>query len=217
MEQVELTAEKRVVVGKQVKQLRRQGWVPGVVYGHDFEALPVQLDVRSLGRVLERAVGTHLINLRVAGQDEPLLALVREVQRDAITGQLLHVDFYRVRMTERLRTEIPLVLVGESPIVERNEGLLLQGIAAVEVECLPKDLVDAIHVDVSGLDRLDMTLHVRDLSVPSGIEILTDPDEMVVRVVPLEEERLEEIEAVPEAAEVEVISRRPKEEEIEEE
>ena len=218
MERLELTAERRTVAGKAVKELRRQGLVPAVIYGHGFEPQSVQLDARALRRTLTQAGGSHLITITIAGAGEPAVALAREVQRDPITGELLHVDFYRVRMTERIRTEIPLVIAGESPVVEMKEGLLLQGLSAVEVECLPGDLVDAILVDVSGLDRLDTSLHVRDLVLPPGIEVLTDPDEMVVRVVPLAE-REEELEApVAEVTEVEVVGRRPKaEEEAEEE
>jgi large subunit ribosomal protein L25 len=119
------------------------------------------------------------------------------------------VDFYRVQMTERLTAEIPLVMDGESPVVERGEGILLQGISAIEVECLPGDLVDAIAVDLADLVELDRAIYVRDLAIPGGIDVLTDPDEMIVRVVPLaEEEVIEEIEEELfelEAGEVEVI------------
>ncbi len=208
MERVELTAERRTVTGKAVRGLRRQGIVPAVIYGHGFEPQNVQVNTRALRRALAQAGGSHLLSIMIAGMDEPAVALTRAVQRDALTGELLHVDFYRVRMTERIRTEIPLLIVGESPVVEQKEGLLLQGLAAVEVECLPGDLVDSIPVDISRLVRLDTSLHVRDLVLPPGIEVLTDPDEMVVRVVPLVE-REEELEApVVEAGEVEVVGRR---------
>jgi large subunit ribosomal protein L25 len=134
---------------------------------------------------------------------------VRDVQRDPIRGSVLHVDFYRVQMTERLTAEIPLVLEGESPIIGRHEGILLQGLSTVEVECLPGDLVDAIAVDLADLLEIDDSIHVRDLAIPSGIDVLTDPDELIVRVAPLaEEEVIEEIveeELLP-GEEVEVIA-----------
>jgi len=206
-EQVELTAEKRAVLGKQVKQLRWQGWVPGVMYGHGFDPVPLQFEARSLGRVLSSVGGSQLIRIMVKGQKQPEMALVREVQRDCIRGTLLHVDFYRVMMTERLTAEVPLVIVGESPVVEQKEGILLHGISTIEVECLPGDLVDVIEVDLSDLVEVDQALHVRDLAVPAGIEVLTDPDEVIVHLVPLEaEEEEEEEEILPEAEEVEVIT-----------
>jgi large subunit ribosomal protein L25 len=205
--QVGLTAEKRTVIGKQVKQLRRQGWVPGVMYGHGFDPVHLRFEKRSLRHVLSKVGGSQLISINIEGNKQPEMALVRDVQRDPIRGSLLHVDFYRVRMTERLTTEVPLMIVGESPVVEAREGILLQGISSIEVECLPGDLVDAIEVDLTDLVEIDQALYVRDLAVPAGIDVLTDLDEMVVRVVPLEAEEVEEEEEViPEAEEVEVIT-----------
>nr|HID13604.1 50S ribosomal protein L25 [Anaerolineae bacterium] len=204
---VELTAEKRTVLGKQVKQLRRQGWVPGVMYGHGFDPMPLQFEARGLRQVLSQTGGSQLIRIKVKGQKQPERALVREVQREPIRGTLLHVDFYRVMMTERLTAEVPLELVGESPVVEQKEGILLHGLSTVEVECLPGNLVDAIEVDLSDLTEVDQALHVRDLAVPAGMEILTDPDEMIVRVVPLEaREEIEVEEVVSAAEEVKVIT-----------
>jgi large subunit ribosomal protein L25 len=206
-QQVELTAEKRTVTGKQVRRLRREGWVPAVMYGHGFEPIPLQFEKRSLAHVLSKVGGSQLVGINVKGDKQPEMALVRDVQRDPIRGNFLHVDFYRVRMTERLTAEVPLVVVGESPVIEAREGILLQGISAIEVECLPGDLVDAIEVDLSDLVEIDQAIHVRDLAVPAGIDVLTDVDEMIVRVVPLEAEEVEEEkELAPVAEEVEVIT-----------
>ena len=212
-EQVELTAEKRTVTGKQVRQLRREGWVPAVMYGHGFEPVPLQFEERSLAHVLSKVGGSQLVGINVKGDKQPEMALVRDVQRDPIRGNFLHVDFYRVRMTERLTAEVPLVVVGGSAVIEAREGILLQGISAIEVECLPGDLVDAIEVDLSDLVKIDQAIHVRDLAVPAGIDVLTDIDEMIVRVVPLEAEEVEEEkELAPVAEEVEVITEAREEE-----
>ena len=208
--QVELSAVKRTVLGKQVKQLRRQGWTPGVMYGHGYESVPLKFERRELQRLLSETGGSQLVGIKIKGQSQPEMALVRDVQRDPIRQTILHVDFYRVQMTERLTTEIPLELIGASPIAELNEGILLQGISSIEVECLPGDLVDAIEVDLSDLVELDQALYVRDLAIPSGIDVLTETNEMIVRLVPIAEEEvfeaeLEEVE-MPEAVEVEVIT-----------
>ena len=221
-QQVELIAQERTVFGKQVKQLRQQGQIPGVMYGRGFDPVPVQFDHRDLRKVLSQVGGSQLISIKVQGHKKPEMALVRDVQRDPIRRDLLHVDFYRVTMTERLTAEVPLMIVGASPVIESAEGILLQGISAIEVECLPGDLVDAIEVDISDLIEVDQGVYVRDLAVPSGMDILTDQDEMIVRVVPLEEEEIvEELEEellAPAAEEVEVITEaRPEEEEGEEE
>ncbi len=200
-EQVTLTAERRTALGKRVKQLRHQGWVPGVMYGHSFESLPLQFKERSLTRMLSYVSGSQLVSIQVTDQKEPETALVRDVQRDPIRGDVLHVDFYRVDMTERLTAEIPLLIVGESPVTERHEGILLQGISAIEVECLPGDLVDEIAVDLSDLVEVGQGVYVRDLAIPAGIDVLTDVDEMVARVVPLAEE-----EVIEEALEEELLA-----------
>jgi len=213
--QVVISASKRTVLGKQVKQLRAKGLVPGVLYGHGYDAQSLQFDTKSLDRLISHVGGSQLITVQIEGQDEPERALLRDVQRDAISRKLLHVDLYRVQMGERLTAEIPLVVVGESPVVVTNQGLMLQGISSVEVECLPSDLVEAIEVDISELVELDQSLYVRDLAVPAGIDVLSDPDEMIVRVVPIAEEAAieEELgEEVAEVGEVEVIGRAKEEE-----
>jgi large subunit ribosomal protein L25 len=159
--------------------------------------------------VLSKVGGSQLISIKIKGNKQPERALVRDVQRDPIRRTFLHVDFYRVKMTERLTAEVPLIVVGESPVAEAREGILLQGISAIEVECLPGDLVDAIEVDLSDLVEIDQGIYVRDLAVPAGIDVLTDRDEMIARVVPLaEEEEIEEEieELIPEVEEVEVIT-----------
>ncbi len=213
-ERVELVAEKRTALGKKVKQLRRQGWVPGVMYGHGFSPMPLQFEAQSLRHLLSQVGGSQIVSIKIKGQKQPEIALVREVQRDPIRRTALHVDFYRVMMTERLTAEVPLEFVGESPVVERKEGILLHALSTVEVECLPGNLVDAIEVDLEDLTELDQALYIRDLAVPAGIDILTNPDEMIVRVVPLEEEEAieEEEEMVMPVAEVEVIRAREEEE-----
>jgi len=215
MEQLELAVEKRSILGKKVKSLRRKGIIPAVIYGQGMESMAVQVQERELERVLRRAGSTHLINLAI-GDGERKTVLVREVQRDPITDRLIHVDFYAVKMTERIYSEVPLVLVGESPAVRSGEGMLIYGVDKVEVECLPADLPESIQVDLSGLEAVDQAIYVRDLLKPKGVEILTDPDELVVKVAPVVEEVEEEV-PVEEEAEVEVVAKGKKVEEEEEE
>jgi len=207
-EQVELTAEKRTVLGKRVKRLRWQGWVPGVMYGHGFDSIPLQFKARDLQQLLSQVGGSQLVSIKVKGQEQPQMALVRDVQRDPIRRTPLHVDFYRVKMTERITAEVPLEIVGESPAVEAGEGILLQGISTIEIECLPGNLVDAIEVDLSDLVEIDQALYVRDLAIPASIDVLTSPDEVIVHVVLMKEEEEEEEEELimPVAEEVEVIT-----------
>ena len=218
MDQIELFASPRQVLGKQVKALRRAGLVPANLYGRAVEPLALQVDAKLLSRVLSRAGMSRLITLSVEGRKEPQLALARDIQREPITGSLYHVDFFAVLMTERIRVEVNIVVVGESPAVQRGEGVLVQALNSIQIECLPGDLVDVIRVDVSNLDKIDAQLAVKDLRVSDRVKVLADPDEMVVRVTPVREEKVEEVVPTVEAApEVEVIEKGKKEEEVPEE
>lgn len=217
MDQLILEAEPRTVKGKQVNQLRRQGLVPAVVYGKATSPIAIQVARRPLELALSKAGESTLISLRVAGQKEPLTVLVRDQQRDFLTQTVTHVDFYAVVMTETIRVHIPLVLEGEPPVLAKFQGVLLQQKEEVEVECLPKDLVPHIAVDVSGLQTFDDAIHVKDLVLPAGIQVLDDPEDLVATVSPVAEEVVEAEGAPVEPGEVEVIKKGKKEEEEAEE
>ncbi len=218
MEKIELRAEPRTLRGKKVKALRHEGLVPAVMYGHSTAPVLLQVSTSDLDRVLARTGGNRLITLTIGDGIGAHMALAREVQRDVITGSPLHVDFYEVTMTEKLRVEVPVVLVGESPVVARGEGMLLHMLDTIEVECLPGDLLDRIEVDVSSLDGFDQAIYVRDLEVSSSVEWVSGDDEMIVKVEPMAAEEEEEEEILEEApAEVEVITERKAEKEEQEE
>ena len=201
MSTLELRAEPRSIVGKKVRFLRRQGIVPGNVYGH-AASTAIQIASRDVEQTIHRAGRTQLVSLAVAG-DEPTTVLVKAWQRHPYKGDLLHVDFYRVAMTERLRMDVPIRLTGDAPAVKLTGGTPFQAQATLSVECLPADIPEAIEVDISGLSEVDASIFVRDLAAPSGVTILTDGDEMVVKIlaptVEPEAEAAAEGEAVAEA------------------
>ncbi len=211
-EEILLTAQPRQVIGKQVNALRRSGVVPAVVYGsHLDKPITLQLEEKTLKQVVSKAGHNRLIKLTLDG-GVPRLVLTRQIQRNPLSGRIVHVDFQEVSMTEKISTEVPLVLVGTSPAVTRGEGLLIHGIDTVMIRVLPTELIDSIQVDVSGMNDLNQSLFVGDLKVGENIEILTPRDEMVAKVVPVKEEVITE--AVPAAvAEPEVIGKGKKEEE----
>lgn len=211
-EEILLTAQPRQVIGKQVHALRRAGQVPAVVYGSHLDApVTLQVEEKLLKLVVSKAGHNRLIKLTLDG-GAPRLVLAREIQRNSLSGRIVHVDFQEVSMTEKITTEVPLVLNGTSPAVTRGEGLLIHGIDTVMIRVLPTDLIDSIQVDVSGMNELNQSLFVSDLKVTDNIEILTPRDEMVAKVVPVKEEVITE--AVPAAAvEPEVIGKGKKEEE----
>lgn len=220
-EEITLHVAPRTVVGKQVKRIRREGWVPIVSYGPGFESEHYQADSLETSRVLAAAGMTSLISLNVEGRRTSYRVLVRDVQRDVLTDAPLHVDLYRVSMTQKISTEIPIELVGESPAVAQGQAILLPLVDRVEIECLPGDLVSVLELDISTLQHMDDVLLVKDIVVPEGITILAEEDGAVVRLAPatrLEEEEVEEEELLVEAAaEVEVIAKGKAEEETQEE
>ncbi len=183
MERVELKAQRRTLVGKQVKRLRSEGLVPAVVYGPDLASQPIVTEERALSYVLRQAGTTSLINLSIDEEPQPDVVLAREIKRDILTGRLLHVDFYQVRLTEKVKTTPRLEFVGESPLVKSGEAVLIHAMTEIEVECLPTDLIDSIQVDVSGLETLDDNITVADLQVPDAVTILADPGDTVASVV----------------------------------
>ncbi|NPV07504.1 MAG: 50S ribosomal protein L25 [Anaerolineae bacterium] len=217
-EMLSLEVEPREVVGKKVKALRRDGIVPGVVYGHRAEVRAVQVDEHTLGRFLSRASASSLIEVAIRGEDAPRPAIIRDVQRHVLTQRVEHIDFLQVDLTERVRISVPLVLVGEAPAalpqaaVGDEEapppGVVIQGLDALEVECLPTDIPTEIEVDVTSLAHLNDSIHVRDLAVPEGVEVITPAEAMVARVVAERPEEEEEVGEglLPELEEVEVIS-----------
>ena len=218
MDQIVMEAQPRSVTGKKVKTLRRQGLVPLVVYGRT-EPRNIQAVEFDTQRAIAHA-GGQLIALNVEGAAAPLVVLAREVQRDAISGKLIHADLYEVDITEKIQVEVSLTLSGEAPLVETGEAMLLQVMNAVEIECLPTEIMQSIDVDVSALVSFDDVIRVSDLSVPEGIEVLTAADELIVRLQGIQEEEEEEVEEVfaeVDAGEVEVIQRARDEDEGDEE
>ena len=196
MERVALEAQSRTLTGKKVKQLRAQHLIPAVVYGPDTPSKGIQVEERALKRALQQAGSTALIDLNVDDTDKPDVVLARDIQSDILTSRFLHVDFYQVRLTEKVRTSPPLEIVGESPLVKAGAAVLVQILNQVEVECLPTDLISSIPVDVSVLEHLDDSINVSDLVVPPGITILADPDDTVASVVPPRAALAEEVEEV---------------------
>ena len=212
MEEIFLTAQPRTVIGKQVNAMRRAGTIPAVLYGkHLDQPLTLQVEEKTLKSVVAQAGHNRLIKLTV-DTGAPRLVLTREVQRNPISGRIVHVDLQEVSMTEKITTPVPLVLVGTSPAVTRGEGLLIHGIDTLQIRVLPGDLIPQIEVDVSGLESLNQSLFVKNLIVNDKIEILTSAEEMVAKVVPVKEEVIA-VEAPVAVAEVEVIKKGKIEEE----
>lgn len=206
-ETIVLEATKRQVTGKQVRHLRAEGVIPGVLYGPELESIPLQMNWLELRPTLRQAGGTHVIELNVDG--EKYNALVREVQRSPLRGDVLHVDFYRVRMDVAIRTEIPIVLEGEARAIDEAGGIVNLEMTSIEVECLPGDLPSSIELDITGLKEVGDLMTVADLPEIAGVTYMADPEAIVIATTYLRAaEPEEEGEEEGESAEPELIRRR---------
>jgi len=221
--QLVLEAQKRTVKGKKVGALRRQGILPGIIYGRigkeQIEPVAIQFDLRETSKVINKLTGSSLITLDVEGEKYPVI--LRELQKDIIYGTLRHVDFMAVSLSEKLQTAVSIELIGQAPAEINMAAVVVTGISELEIECLPQDLPERIEVDATVLVDIDSVIYVRDLELPENIEVLTDPDELIAGVtyVTIEEEEEEEEEAdellemLDEDAEPEVIEKGKKEDE----
>lgn len=199
----QITAQARTVLGKKVKRLRREGLVPGVLYGPAVKGVrPITVTAREFERVYVRAGFSTLLDLVVdGGRAQPVL--IHQVQHDALRRDLLHVDFLAPDMNVELTVTVPLVLVGEAPIVETGGGILTQVVTELQLRCLPDAIPHQIEVDVSGLTEPDSHILAGDLQLPPGVTLVSPPDEFLVKIdQPQLEPEPEVEEAEEEAAEV---------------
>lgn len=180
MSQIQLVAEKRERVGKgPARQARREGKVPGILYGYGVDPQGIALDAAVLDRFLGTTASTRLLELQVG--DETHTVLVKEVQRDPVRGTLLHVDFHRVRLDQEVQAVVPLVVVGEEQRAS-DGGIVTPNLHELTVSCLPTQIPAAITVDVSGLSLGD-TVTVAELELPEGVTVVDDPETAVLSIV----------------------------------
>ena len=181
---LELAVDARSVLGKQTKRLRRAGNVPGVVYGKGTASIPVQVDAKQFETLYHAAGRTTIFQLEIPGSGTRS-AIIKSVQRHPLSGRAIHVDFFLPDLTIELQVDVPLVFVGEAPAIEATGGSLFTSLSHIKVSALPADLPHEVTVDVTPLVDLEAAIHVRDLGVESDtVHVLTDPDEIVARVMP---------------------------------
>ena len=208
MEKIVVKATRRDVVGKKVKLLRQDGILPAVIYGKNVDSLPVALNLRETTKILRDVGRSSLLTIDVEGEE--FNALVRDRQRDIFSGEYQHIDFLAISLTETVQTQVRIFLEGEAPAIKDFEAILITGLDRLEIVCLPSDLPERITVDVSSLNSIGDGIYVRDLIVSDKVEILDDPEEMiVVATAPtlveeeevIEEELEEDLDAEPEVIE----------------
>lgn len=191
-----LAAAHRDVTGKAVMHLRKAGQLPAVLFGHGIESTNVTVDAHEL-EILRRKTGPNtLVDLSVDGK-KPRPVLIHDVQVHRVTQRPLHVDLFLVTMTEELVVDVPLVATGESEAVKTHGGTLLHPIEHVRVKALPDHLPQSITYDIASLETFEDVIHLRDLQIPGDVTLMTDPDEIVAKVLP---PRVEEVVTAPVAA-----------------
>lgn len=193
----QLKASIRKPLGKRSRRLVREGKLPAVVYGHNTEPTPILLDKLEFQKVFVKSGRTHLVDLALDGRTEKVI--VREIQTHPRFIGPIHVDLYQVNLQEKIEVEVPVHLSGESAAVKRGDADVLQPLHVIRIECLPSDIPEAFEVDLTPLEEIEAERRVSELTVPKGVTILADPDELVVKIIPKRELKVEEEVPVAEA------------------
>ncbi len=207
MDRIPLKAEEREILGKQVKKLRKEGFVPAHVFGNKVETEHVAVKAQDFAKVYDQAGESGLIDLKI-GAEKVRPVLIRDVQVDPVKGATLHVDFYQVNLNEKVQVWVPIELEGEEPeVVKSGEAIVIQPMSEVEVEALPTELPEKLVVNISNLKAIDDAVTVIQMSVPQGVTVLADPEAVVVKLdnaVSEEAQKLMEEEAAEAEAAAEV-------------
>jgi large subunit ribosomal protein L25 len=186
MDSISLTAHPRSETGRHVHHLRREGVIPAVLYGHKVPPVSLAVDAKEMERTWHHAGRTHLVDVHVEGQKGARKALIKDLQIHPRSGRMLHVDFFAVNLREKITSEVPVIVIGESPAVRDRLGQIQQVISTVRVEALPAELPAQLTVDVSGLTEVDQAITVGELELPKGVALVhTEPAETVVKIAPV--------------------------------
>ena len=194
-QQIELEVAPREAMRKATRHLRKAGIIPANIFGHQETPQAIQIDAKTFDHLRRSHGATGIIALRMPDSTRVETALIRHVQHDPRSGKIIHVDFFRVSMTERLNVKVALHFVGEAPAVKNEGGVLLHLLDALEVECLASDIPEFLEVDITPLAEIDDILHAEDVKLPANFTLITDPKEGVAKVAATRAELPEEEEA----------------------
>jgi len=212
---IRLLAKIRKELGKKTQPLRDLGRIPAVIYGNKIKNVLLDLDGKEFLKVFKTAGESSLIELEIEGDKEKRPVLVHEIQKDPITDQIIHVDFFQASLKEEVEVEVPLVIEGESLAVKELGGTLVKNISELKVKALPQNLPHEIRVSIEGLKTFEDHILVKDLNLPKDVKLVAKPDEIVISVAEptkVEEELAAEIEEKVE--DVEKVEKDRKEEEV---
>lgn len=194
MEKIKLDAKTREERGKKLNKGRKSGLIPAVTYGKGSEPQSLWVSALDFGRLIKKYGESVIINLSISGKNG-YNVLIHELQQSPVSGNISHIDFYQVKMDEKIETEVELVFIGESPAVKEMGGVLVKSLDKVEISCLPADLPSSIEVDIANIKTFEDHIYVKDLKISKEVEVKDDPETVVALVTPpRSEEELSELE-----------------------
>lgn len=199
---MELTTQDRDVKGKKVRTLRDQGLIPAVFYGHGMENKNLSVDRKEFETVFREAGESTIVNLKIGLESRPVV--IHDIDRDAISGEVVHIDFYGVRMDEEITVTVPLEFTGIAPAIKEKGGVLNTSLTEVEVTSLPANLPHSLAISLESLTDIGSSIHVKDISLPAGVKIDLDPETAVVTVALPRVEVVEEVPAEMDVSAVKV-------------
>jgi large subunit ribosomal protein L25 len=180
--EIDLKADRRTIVGKGMKALRKSGLVPANVYGPGMASIPIQVAAKEFQSVVQYATPTTMINLTIGSEVSPRSVYLQKIQWQFVKHEPFHLDFYAINLKRLMQSAIRLTFIGEAPAAKMANVKLAQPIAQIHVEALPHDLPESIEVDLSVLIEIDQAIHARDLKLPTGVTLVDDPGELIARV-----------------------------------
>ncbi len=218
---MELQVQKREILGKKVKSLREEGLIPSELYGHGLENIHLSVPAKEFSKVFKEAGESVLVNLTMSNvegfENKKIPVLIYKVSTDPLSDKIIHIDFYAVKMDEKITTSIPLEFIGESPAVKEKEGTLIKATQSLEIRALPADLPRNFEVKLDTLSEIGMSIHVKDLAIPKGVEILVKSETVIATIIEKAKEEVEEKPMTVEEVKVEGEEKKEKEGETEEE
>jgi len=196
---MELIAQKRNIFGKSVSRLRKNDLIPAELYGHGVENIHLSLPKKEFSEVFKRTGENEIINLAI--DDKKIPVLIHETQVNSLTDEVIHVDLYQIKMTEKITVNVPLEFINDAPAVKEKDGVLVKAMHEIKIEALPGNLCHSIKVDLSSLDDIGKSIYVNNLFIPAEIKVLVDLQTVVAtiaekaeeEVAPAEEVKIEEI------------------------
>lgn len=198
-----LKVSKRTITGKKTRFLRRQGQTPAHLFGHGMESLALQCDTEALQDVINRKGTTRLLSIKIGSEKETRSVFIREIQRNALTGSLLHVDLYQVNKSEKIKVALPIVFKGSAPALKQKNNIIEHIVTELTVESLPDDLPPQIDIDLSVLTGSNQAITVQDLKLNPNVAIDANPDQIIVKISLIAEEKDGAAAAPTEAAKAE--------------